>query len=103
MYIYAAIKNANGKREQAVYTNWDAFHADIFSPETEVYFVTNFKAHNKEEARQIAMDVYYNIMDTVNNDGNEFSYGEYMAVSDELERIGRRFGLLREFRENGII
>ncbi len=31
------------------------------------------------------------------------SYGEIAETADRLERLARRFGLLREFRENGII
>lgn len=31
------------------------------------------------------------------------SYGEVAETADRLERLARRFGLLREFRENGII
>ena len=31
------------------------------------------------------------------------SYGEIAETADRLERLARRFGLLREFRENGLI
>ena len=31
------------------------------------------------------------------------SYGEVAETADRLERLARRFGLLREFRENGLI
>lgn len=31
------------------------------------------------------------------------SYGEYAAAAEHFERLGRRYGLLQEFRENGII
>lgn len=31
------------------------------------------------------------------------SWEEVTATADRLERLARRFGLLREFRENGLI
>ncbi len=30
------------------------------------------------------------------------SWAEVAAISNHFERLGRRYGLLREFRENGI-
>lgn len=32
-----------------------------------------------------------------------YSYGELAVWTDHFARLGRRFGLLTEFRENGII
>lgn len=32
-----------------------------------------------------------------------WSYGEVVEFQNKFERLGRRFGLLKEFRENGII
>ena len=34
---------------------------------------------------------------------NSYSWGEIAEYSELFDRIGRRYGLLREFRENGII
>lgn len=34
---------------------------------------------------------------------NNYSYGELAYYEDYFSRLGRRYGLLREFRENGII
>ena len=31
-----------------------------------------------------------------------FSYGEHMTLANWLERVGRRYGLLGEFKENGL-
>lgn len=31
------------------------------------------------------------------------SYGELAEAADHFERLAKRFGLVREFRENGII
>ena len=33
----------------------------------------------------------------------DYSYGELAEFQDYFSRIGKRYGLIREFRENGII
>lgn len=51
----------------------------------------------KENARQKAMDwqtEYYN---------NNYSYGELIAFAEYFTRLAKRYGLITEFRENGII
>lgn len=35
--------------------------------------------------------------------GHDYSYGELAAAQTYFETIGRRYGLLTEFRENAII
>lgn len=55
---------------------------------------TNYQA-SKERARAIAIE--YQAIDA------PMSWGEIAELSDYLERLGRRFGLLREFRNNGVI
>ena len=54
-------------------------------------------ARAKENARQKAMDwqtEYYN---------NNYSYGELIAFAEYFTRLAKRYGLITEFRENGII
>ena len=51
----------------------------------------------KENARQKAMDwqtEYYN---------NNYSYGELIAFAEYFTKLAKRYGLITEFRENGII
>ena len=50
----------------------------------------------KERARQIAIDWQLNTAD------NNMSYGELTEAGDYFNRLGKRFGLLREFRTNTI-
>lgn len=50
----------------------------------------------KEMARQEAIDWQ-------NDFGNHnYSYGELAEFGEHFEKLGRRYGLLKEFRENGI-
>ena len=49
----------------------------------------------KEKTRELAMGYFDNFL--------VVSWGELQEMTDRLERRARRFGLLREFRENGIL
>lgn len=53
-------------------------------------------AERKENARQIAIDW----QDAASK--QDLSYGELAEAGDHFYRLGKRCGLLREFRENGI-
>lgn len=50
----------------------------------------------KEAARQEAIEWQNNVFN------HQFSYGEFAEAGEHFYDIGRRYGLLREFRENGI-
>lgn len=50
----------------------------------------------KEHARNIAID-----WQQINSKQN-MSYAEIAAAGDYFQKLGKRFGLLREFRENAI-
>lgn len=51
----------------------------------------------KEAAREQAID--WQLWASEQN----LSYGELADYADHFERLGRRYGLLQEFRENAII
>ena len=53
-------------------------------------------AKRKENARQIAIDWQLNESDY------PYSYGGLAILTDYFYRLGKRYGLLKEFRENGI-
>lgn len=52
---------------------------------------------NKEVARQEAMDWLNSSVD------RNCSYGELLELQVHFEELGHRFGLLTEFRENGVV
>lgn len=51
----------------------------------------------KELAREKAIEWQREWCDEI------YSYGELVLFTDYFEKVGRRYGLTREFRENGII
>lgn len=54
----------------------------------------NYKKQ-KTKARQIAIEWQC-------NDSHNLSMVEYMMATSRFYKLGKRYGLLREFRENGI-
>lgn len=50
----------------------------------------------KEQAREQAIDWQYETAE------QNLSYGELAEAGEHFEKLGRRYGLLQEFRENGI-
>lgn len=103
--IFAKIKTADGHTESNLYWYWEALRADTFSPDSEVLFVLPFEIHGKtyrerkESLYNLAVDFQHN------NDGDTdvtLSYGEIGDISDFFEINGKKYGLLREFRENCI-
>lgn len=50
----------------------------------------------KEDARQIAIDWQIEASE------HDYSYGELAYFGEIFNRLGKRYGLLREFRENAI-
>jgi hypothetical protein len=56
-----------------------------------------FYNKQKDIVRNMAIDWQSNFAE------HNYSYGEIAYFQEIFERLGRRYGLLREFKENGII
>lgn len=101
--LYFVIENeTTGRQTAKTCDTWDEFHRLTFSPRYCVLFVTDFsvkgKTYNKRKAAAESLGVAYS-----NTSAGGLFCSEYFAVVDRLETIAKRFGLVREFRENGII
>jgi len=59
--------------------------------------MTRTKINSKEQARQYAIE-WQEWQGEVS-----LSYKEVIMFSDIFRKLGKKFGLLREFKENGII
>lgn len=104
--IFQILKNIDSKE---IYTNWadcwECAHKETFSPVIHTLFITNFKIkgknykERKENARTLAIEIQriyinYDICT---------SYCDTMQFSSIFERIGKNYGLLKEYKENSII
>lgn len=88
-----------------IYYMPESFYKDTFSPDCNILAVLGFSIpgksyqERKEAARLLAIE-YQNI----NNDFSIcWSYSELVTLNSYFENIGRRYGLINEFKENCII
>lgn len=101
-FIVATLKDTETNDEyMSTFTSWSEYHTATFSPLIDVLFITDFKvkgktyADRKEFVRQLAINYS-------NNQAFGLSWGEVAMVSNNFYELGKRYGLLNEFRENGI-
>ena len=106
--FFAHIKNAMvGENGGGLYNEHaggrEAYFKDTFCPHTEIVSFISFHAsgktyaEKKESVRNAALD-YQNAQG-----GYQFSYSEIITIGAWFERMGRKYGLMKEFRENAII
>lgn len=81
----------------------EAYFKDTFCPYTEIVSFISFNAYGKtyaekkESVRNAALD-YQSAQQNY-----PFSYSEMATIGAWFERMGRKYGLMKEFRENAII
>jgi hypothetical protein len=83
------INTDNGKEMDA--KEFTSFVLDFFGCKK-----TKYK-QQKEKARQLAIDWQIEFSE------NDHYMSEYAYWGEKFEKLGKRYGLLKEFRENGII
>ena len=99
--FFASYKDVNGDEHANLYFDYPSFYADTFSPECEVIQLIEFKTHGKNykerkaSLEEIAIDYSCNSICGL-------SYCELCFIQNFFETMGKRYGLLREFRENCI-
>lgn len=86
----------------SVFDTWPQYHAATFSPDCTVAACIPLQLHGSTYAarrgslRTIAQDIQ-------SADNGGMSYGELAIMADWFTANARRYGLLAEFRDNGII
>lgn len=101
--VYAVWHNEDGTYGGGVYANWSEYFADTFNPQTndvalisDTAVLTGSYQDKKNYIRERAIEYQYSAGLI------PLSYMELMIMGDYFEKMGRRYGLLTEFRENGI-
>ena len=85
------------------YNDYEQWFKDTWCPTTEIVGVVDFVVHGsnyaerKNDVRNKAID-YQSLF----SDGVSFSWGDLAEFGSYFEEQGKRYGLLGEFRENGI-
>ena len=104
--FYAAFKNPNENAQEWIYNSWDEYHKDTFNPACEKIALVDFRTHGKTyaERKESLYDIAIEFLLATASSGASpsLSYGEWNTVSTWFETMGRRYGLLSEFRENGM-
>jgi hypothetical protein len=90
-YIYAKTKEG--------YEEW---YKNTFSPETENIEILDFtiKGKNYNEKKLCAAEIAKDWQ--INFSQYSWSYGEIVIICNYFKKIGKRYGLLKEFKENCI-
>lgn len=103
MMLLAKIKrNEEAKEEINIYYNWQLYFSDTWNPTSEIITKILFKISGKtykekqENLRNLAIE--YQTSDT-----SGLSWGELAEIGYFFEINGKRYGLLKEFKENCII
>lgn len=92
-YNYIYCNNMNG---------WDQYHKDTFSPDTKdiELLILKVSGKNYEDRKSYLQDLAINYSN--NFASLSWSYGELINIQDFFFKNGKRYGLLKEFKENAI-
>lgn len=103
MLITIITNETSGAEFMERYADYDEMHRETFSPE---YFINRVIDTNRLPGKSYAdkkallrdQAIDYSLQ-------NNFTmyWSEFAAIEDYFEKYGRRYGLIKEFRENGII
>lgn len=91
----------DGEKHAAIYDSYDLFNRDTFNPLCEEITVIPFETHGKSYADR-RESVLNTAVEWSNCEAWPLSWGEVQTVADWFYRMGKRYGLLTEFRENGL-
>lgn len=98
-----AIYENQGEYCGGIWDSWESYYKDTFSPDCETVFCYDFttkgKTYNdrKEYVRSFAVD-WSNCIGMF----SDCSWGELALIESEFRRLGKQYGLLKEFRINCI-
>lgn len=104
--VYAVYRDYNGHAKGGVLNSWDEYFSDPDNPQTEesiICLISDRAAlagsyeDKKACIRNAGID-YLNSFSEIS-----LSYGEIVTMQDYFTKMGRRFGLINEFRENCIL
>lgn len=99
--LYAKWKEDGFERAQVFYL-WEDYFAETSSSDVDVLSVISFKVSGKtyqdkkECVRNIAIQFQH-------DDDGGLSMFEISEIQGWFQKVGSRYGLLKEFKENGVV
>lgn len=82
---------------------WNAWHSETFSPKIKDIKMLRFKIHGKTYQEKKASAQELAIRWQTIFSGYSWSYSEIIEITDYFQKIGKRYGLLEEFKNNCIL
>ena len=101
MMIYAVLKENNIETDN-LFFSWDKYFSAVFSPYVKTIFILELGNLTGKTYKEKKACLQNKAIEFSNNQYGGLSYGEIACIESYFERYGRRYGLLREFRENAI-
>lgn len=99
--FYAKYRDINGEEVAKLYDRGEDYARDMFSPLVEPLAVIDFSVKGKNyHERQSSVQTI--AMDFQTADIGGLFMGDYARIGEWFTVQGKRYGLLKEFRENAI-
>ena len=99
--FFARYKTPEGDEHAELYFSFPKYAADTFSPLTKVLSLVEFKIHGNDYAsRKSSCESV--AVEFSNCDTSGLYMSDFVYVGEWFSRNGKRYGLLKDFRENGL-
>ena len=100
--FYAKFRDINGEEVAKLYDQGEDYARDMFSPLVEPLTVIDFAVKGKNyRERQSSVETI--AMDFQAADIGGLFMSDYARIGEWFTTQGKRYGLLKEFQENGIV
>lgn len=99
--FYAKYRDINGEEVAKLYDRGEDYARDTFSPLVEPLAVINFSVKGKNY-RERQSSVQTIAMDFQTADIGGLFMSDYARIGEWFTTQGKRYGLLKEFRENAV-
>lgn len=98
--IYTTLEE-NGTKTGFLFNSYDDFFAATFSPEINITCYIDFKIHGKTyaERKTHAAEI---VKEFQAKQAPGLSWGEALKIQFYFDNLAHRFGLVEEFKNNGI-
>lgn len=102
--IYLKYTDFRGITGEILTNTWDDIHNALFNPDTTIKCLIEFKTSGKTYKDRKADVEQKAIEFSINScgDSGDLFMSDMIEISSWFEKMGRRYGLLTEFRENCI-
>ena len=100
--FYAKYRDINGEEVAKLYDRGEDYARDMFSPLVEPLTVINFSVKGKNY-RERQSSVETTARDFQAADIGGLFMSDYARIGEWFSTQGKRYGLIKEFQENGIV